>query len=36
MVLILYIQDYAKTFTTFTTLIARRLIAKRRLTPIVE
>jgi len=31
MVLILYIQDYAKTFTTFTT-----LIAKRRLTPIVE
>lgn len=36
MVLILDIQDHAKTFNTFTTLVAKGLIAKRRLTPIVE
>lgn len=36
MVLVLDIQDHAKTFTTFTTLVAKGLIAKRRLTPIVE
>lgn len=36
MVLILDIQDHAKTFDTFTTLVAKGLIAKRRLTPIVE
>ena len=36
MVLILDIQDHAKTFTTFSTLVAQGLITKRRLTPIVE
>ena len=36
MVLILDIRDHAKTFDTFTTLVAKGLIAKRRLTPIVE
>ena len=36
MVLVLDIQDHAKTFTTFSTLVAQGLITKRRLTPIVE
>ncbi len=36
MVLILDIQDHAKTFVPFATLVAQGLIAKRRLTPIVE
>ena len=36
MVLILDIQDHTKTFTTFSTLVAKGTIVKRRLTPIVE
>lgn len=36
MVLILDIQDHAKTFETFQGLVAKGVIAKRRLTPIVE
>ena len=36
MVLVLDIQDHAKTFSTFSTLVAQGIIVKRRLTPIVE
>jgi len=36
MILILDIQDHAKTFVPFATLVAQGLIARRRLTPIVE
>jgi len=36
MILILDIQDHAKTFVPFATLVSQGLIAKRRLTPIVE
>ena len=35
-VLVLDIQDHAKTFETFQGLVAKGVIAKRRLTPIVE
>jgi hypothetical protein len=35
-ILVLDIQDHAKTFTTFGTIVAQGLVAKRRLTPIVE
>lgn len=35
-VLVLDIQDHAKTFETFQGLVAKGVIAKRRLTPIVD
>jgi hypothetical protein len=35
-ILILDIQDHAKTFVTFSTIMASGLVTKRRLTPIVE
>jgi len=35
-VLVLDIADHAKTFTSFTLGLAHRLIARRRLTPVVE
>src|SRR5262245_46995535 len=35
-ILVLDMQDHAKTFTPFATAVAGGLIAKRRLTPIVE
>jgi len=35
-VLVLDIQDHAKTFVPFASLVAQGLVAKRRLTPIVE
>jgi hypothetical protein len=36
MILVLDIEDHAKTFVPFATLVAQGLIPKRRLTPIVE
>lgn len=36
MILVLDIQDHAKTFETFQGLVAKGVITKRRLTPIVE
>ena len=36
MVLVLDIEDHAKTFVPFASLVAQGLISKRRLTPIVE
>jgi hypothetical protein len=36
MILVLDIQDHAKTFVPFATLVSQGLITKRRLTPIVE
>ena len=35
-ILVLDIEDHAKTFVPFTTIVAQGLIARRRLTPIVE
>ena len=35
-ILVLDIQDHSLTFTTFAKIVAQGLVAKRRLTPIVE